>query len=430
MRTLRPRLFYGWTIVSTIFIIDVMSMGMGTLNFGLFVNPMGSALGINRSIFGWAQTARMVAGALSGLVMGRLVDRHGPRFLMAGAAVTVGLSLIALGKVTAWWHLLALFAVMGAAGMSGPGSLLTTVPLAKWFVRQRGRAMAIAASGIAIGAIFLLPFTQLLIRALGWRNAWMVLGAIGIGVIVPLSILFLRRQPEDMGLLPDGDPPAGMVSAAAARPQRVAQETSWTLGEALRTPTLWRLVLVFSMTSLSMGSMGVHRIPHFVDRGFDPQLVSYAISLDAGLAAVTTFAVSFILDRVPVRFIGAAAYCGVAGAVTLMIFAYSAPMMFAANGLWGFSMGVNLVLANFMWAQYFGRAFLGTIRGIVLPITLAFGAVGSPLAGYINDATGSYVPIWWATVAGLVSAATLLFFTPPPQRSVPTPQPAPVSAAP
>ena len=106
---------------------------------------------------------------------------------------------------------------MGLVGMSGPGALVTSVPVLKWFVRDRGRAIAFTSLGIPIGAVLFVPLTQILIDGVGWRMAWVVLAIIGVAVIVPLSAVFVRRQPEDMGLLPDGCPSPSVVGEGMTR---------------------------------------------------------------------------------------------------------------------------------------------------------------------------------------------------------------------
>ena len=112
--------------------------------------------------------------------------------------------MIGLSFIGQAWHLVVLFAVMGLVGMSGPGALVTSVPVLKWFVADRGKAIAFMSVGIPVGALLFVPLTQYLIDSVGWGRAWIILAVLGMGVIVPLAAIFVRRQPEDMGLRPDG----------------------------------------------------------------------------------------------------------------------------------------------------------------------------------------------------------------------------------
>jgi sugar phosphate permease len=183
---------------------SMLSMAMGGLSFGLFIKPMGDDLGLGRAWFGWAQTARQVTSAVSSPTVGQLIDRFGVRVLLPVASAVSALSLVGLAMLTEGWQMVALFGLMGLAGLTGGASLITSVPIAKWFVRQRGRAMAIATLGTPVGGVIFVPLTQVLIDTTGWRTAWLILAVAGAGLLIPLALIFLRRQPEDMGLLPDG----------------------------------------------------------------------------------------------------------------------------------------------------------------------------------------------------------------------------------
>ncbi len=417
----QPRFFYGWVIVAIMGASGAVSMAMGSLNFGLFIKPMGDELGIGRAAFGWAQTARQGAGALSSPIIGPLLDRFGSRAMLPFAALATGLAMIGLANMQYAWHLIVLFAVMGFVGMSGPGALITSVPVLKWFVRDRGRALAYMSLGIPVGALLFVPLTQILIDAVGWRMAWIILAIIGVTVIVPLGAIFLRRQPEDMGMIPDGGPPADYGSAdgtvAASTSARSAEsEVSWSLHDAVRTTTLWRLVIVFSAVQLASGTVALHRIAAFMDRGLDPTLVSFATAFDAVCAGAATFVFGMLVKRVPARFLGASGFLMLAAASVMTIWAYNVPIMALSMAVFGLGIGGMMFLQNFIWADYFGRECVGAIRGIVNPINLVVGGLGAPAAGYVRDITGSYDPAWWAGVALMTFGAILTIMTPPPRR--------------
>src|SRR5262249_11192183 len=137
----RARFFYGWVIVAVLAVTGALTMSMGALNFGLFIKPMGDELVAGRAIFGWAQSARQVMSALTAPFLGPLIDRFGARVMLAVAAVLCAGAMVGLGMVGAGWQIIVLFALVGVVGMNGPGALVTTVPITKWFVRLRGPAM-------------------------------------------------------------------------------------------------------------------------------------------------------------------------------------------------------------------------------------------------------------------------------------------------
>ena len=413
----RPRLFYGWVIVFVMATAGAVSMAMGSLNFGLFIVPMGNSLGIGRSWFGWAQTARQFSSSVTSPAVGWLLDRYGSRVMLPVAALVTGLAMIALAFMTDAWHLVLLYAAMGLVGMSGPGALVTSVPVLKWFVRERGRAIAYMGLGIPIGAIVFVPLTQIFIDAWGWETAWIVLACIGIGVIVPLAAIFVRRQPEDMGLLPDGDaaPPDDGNAGGAPVASAAALEYSWTAAQALRSPTFWSLVAVFSMVSLAVGTVAVHRIADFTDRGFDTTLISWATAFDAVCAGAATFAFGRLVSRVAARFLGAVGFGLLAIASVMTIYAQSDATMFGSMAIFGLGIGGMMFLQNFIWADYFGREYVGSIRGISMPINLIVGGIGAPIAGYAHEWTGTYTTMWWIGVGLMAASALLLLATAAPK---------------
>ena len=268
--------------------------------------------------------------------------------------------------------------------------------------------MAIATLGNPLGGVIFVPLTQILIDGAGWRAAWLILALGGTGIMIPLALLFLRRHPEDMGLLPDGAAPVRSGPRRAASAVAHDPEVSWTRHKVVRTATFWRLVFVFAVVLLGQSTVGVHRIPSFMDRGIDPTLVAYATALDAAAAGVSLFALGLVVDRFQVRYLGALSFAAVAVAIFLTLRAEAAPMMFASTATFGLGIGGSLLLQNYIWAAYYGRRNLGAIRGVVQPITLAFAGIGPPLAGYVRDITGSYDAVWWAgLVLVLVGAAAL-----------------------
>ena len=413
------RFFYGWVIVAVMAATGAVSMAMGSLNFGLFIKPMGDDLGIGRAAFGWAHTARQGAGALSSPVIGPLLDRIGSRVMLPVAALATGGAMIGLANMSVSWHLVVLFAIMGLVGMSGPGALVTSVPVLKWFVMDRGRALAFMSLGIPIGAMLFVPLTQLLIDEVGWRMAWIILATIGVAVIVPLAAIFVRRQPEDMGLLPDGDIAPDSADQDSNNTSRgTLGEVSWTVSEAVRTTTLWRLVIVFSMVSLATGTVALHRIADFMDKGFDPTLISFATAFDAVCAGAATFTFGMLVRHIPVRILGATGFMMLAVASVMTIYANNDTIMFTSMAVFGLGIGGMMFLQNFIWADYFGRESVGSIRGLVNPINLVVGGLGAPAAGYVRDIWGTYDPAWWAGVVLMVFAVILTLATPAPRKTV------------
>lgn len=411
------RIFYGWVIVATMFVVNFSTMATGTLNYGLFVLPMQRDLALSRATFGWMQTVRRLTTGLLSFAVGWMIDRYGPRAYIPVSAVLICGCLVLVSFSTHAWQLILFFGLIGASGLAAPNGIVTSVPVAKWFVRRRGRALALAGAGLGIGGIVFLPVTQWLIDAYGWRGTWRILSLLFLIMSVPAAALFLRRQPEDMGLQVDGDAPDGEAGAEGdgASNAAPAPEVMWTVGEAFRTGTMWKLMAVFALAGVAQGGASFHRIPYFVEKGYDPLTVSWSFAADAGGAAATSLVAGWLADRAPIRFLAAVSFSGFVVAILLMIHVSSVQTMFLSTIMFGCSVGVGMIVHSYIFAAYYGRAFLGTIRGIVMPINLLSAGLGAPLVGYLHDYSGSYLLAWW-TLLGIYGCTAALMLTALPPR--------------
>ncbi|MSQ62189.1 MAG: MFS transporter, partial [Dehalococcoidia bacterium] len=203
--TNRPRPFYGWAIVACAWIASFTTTTVNPLVFAFFIVPMSHSLDVSRGTLVWGFTIRQVAGGLSAPFLGRLVDRYGTRWIGAASGALVGGVLIGFAFVSNLWLIYGLFFLSGLTGFGTLGAnLLTIVPVTNWFVAKRGRAVSIASTGTMIGTAAMTLAAALLIDSVGWRGTWAIFGTAIIVAVLPSYLLFMRRRPEDMGLLPDG----------------------------------------------------------------------------------------------------------------------------------------------------------------------------------------------------------------------------------
>ena len=414
--TLRPpRVFYGWYVVGALFATNFAVHATGMFSFGVFLKPISEDLDVSRGAISWALTARLLASGVTSLLIGRLLDRHGARLLIPMAAALAGVAMLTLGLVEHFWQFFLLFTVVGLSGITAPGNLLTTVPVAKWFVHKRGRATSFASAGLGIGGTVFAPAHTVLIDSFGWRTAWVASGIILMIIVIPITLTFVRRTPEDMGLRPDGAAAAADAGSARARRPRPQDEATWTVRDALRTATLWKVLFVYMFLAFAVGGFMVHRIPFWEDRGFDRTLIAATFAFDAAVFFVAILTAGFLVERFSPRYVGAVAMTGqLTGVVVTILFDTTWALWLAAFAV-GAGAGTNAVVQVHIWPTYYGRAFIGAIRGIVLPTTLAGQALGAPFAGYIFDAFGTYMPAFWTSAALIITASLLLASAVPPR---------------
>lgn len=404
--------FYGWWIVLAVTLVITIGNGLANFTFGLFVVPMAADLGVSRGLIGWLPTARLAGNSGMSIVLGPLVDRHGARVLLALAGVITAAVLLAISRAPSYALVLVLFFVLGAFDFSTPGHVLTAVPVAKWFVRNRGRAIGYIGIGIAAGGISYSFLHQYLIDSVGWRDALAVSAVIIAVTVVPLSLLLLRRQPEDMGLEPDGAP-RGRTPGAPTW----SGEVQWTRAEAIRTSAFPKLVAAYLLANFAVSGFLVHRAGMWTDGGLSGAVIATAFALDSlafGFGAVGT---GYLIGRVPSRFIAAGAALLQAATIAVIVAWINAPVAILVAMLFGIGGGSAVTLQTVLWAEYYGRASLGSIRGIVFPATMIGFGLGPPAIGILYGATGqSYVLGFAISVGALIVSAFLLIWARRPQK--------------
>lgn len=423
----RPRFFYGWIIVVAAVAAGAFSSGAGVWGASVFVTPMGEEFGWSRSAFFGAFFIRsMLAGVLSPFI-GPLQDsRSGPRILMFASGITMGVSLIGLKWVDNLGMFYFLFGALGALSMIGGAEMLTVAIVPKWFVRRRGRAMAIASTGTAMGPLFFPFLVHGIISLVGWRDAWMILGFIILAVLVPLSFL-IRSRPEDIGLLPDGDTvpvfssdesnSATTVSRAEARPLPEAlSELSMTRSQAVRTPTFWLLIAAFFLAMLGMGGFHANWIPYFEDLGYSPSTGAWAATA-YGICSISIRLLWGILaDRYPIRYLMVAQSLITGISIIFFLNIVNVPTLILAGGFHGIALGGFFIMRPLMVANYFGREHLGAINGILRPFVTLSGALSPLLVAGMFDIYGSYKEAFLLIIVTWFAAAAVVFLAKPPRN--------------
>ncbi|MBI4197649.1 MAG: MFS transporter [Chloroflexi bacterium] len=413
----KPRFFFGWYIVAGTFFAHWLGAGIGVPTFGQFFKPMSQELGWSRSMTTLPLVARNVLSQLIGPIVGPLLDRFGPRYLMTFGAIIAGVGTMLMAQVNSIWQFFLFFAVIGAIGNAGLSNIVTNATLAKWFVRMRGRATGISASGINAGEAVMTPLVLVLIATIGWRGAWMVMGLLPWLIVAPTAFVWMRRAPEDMGLRPDGDPPEeeGAPRRAAVGGQRAAQEEhSWTPKAAFKTPALWMIIIATNLASLAVSGVVLHQIPYLTDKGLSNTVAAMSLTTYAIFAMPSKLLWGFLAERVHIRYLTAASMLGSAVGLLILIRATTPFEAILFGVVYGSTRGAWSVVTSLIWADYFGRHFLGTIRGFVAPFQLVSGVGGPLFASYVYDTTASYLLAFTIFVVTYLLGALLILFTKPP----------------
>jgi len=389
----------------------------GTSTLGAFIVPMSGDLGWSTTTITSAQAIGTLLGGLSALLAGRLVDEYGTRAILAAAGILMSLSLLVCASVQEPWQFFVGYGLTRLV-LQGIIQLATPTAVAQWFVRRRGRATGIVFAGSAIGVAISVPLAQHLIDTAGWRVAWAAFAALALVLLTPLAVLLLRRRPEDLGLLPDGaSQPAPELSSEPDKEAPAAHEPIWNLGAALRTRTFWLLLASGALSNYMVAGMTTYQIPLLVHNGVPAPTAALNVSVYAICWLLGGVVWGFVGERLTIRYALAVTYVAAAVAAMIILHATSAGPALAFALLFGLVIGGSSNLEAVVWADYYGRVALGSIRGFGRPILMGANALAPPTAAITIDALGSYDVAYWGFAVVALMAAVLVLAAPPPRRS-------------
>ena len=238
----QPRFFYGWYIVAVGILVNIAGTFAFSSTLSIFLKPITEELGVTRGAFSLIRTFEIGVAALIVPLLGSWIDRHGGRGVLVLGVLMEGAGLLLSSLVQSFWQFVVVRCSLVIAGEALLGSLVINVTIAQWFVRKRGRAMGIANLGTGVAKLGIPIAAASLFVLVGWRYTWAIFGIIAPLLVVAPALIFVRRQPEDLGLRPDGDPPqvvAPQLRESSAddkrkQPAQSSDETVWTRAEAMR----------------------------------------------------------------------------------------------------------------------------------------------------------------------------------------------------
>ncbi len=420
----KPKFFYGWYIVGVGFLSHLACAFHMSSTLSVFLKPLTEDLAVSRGLFSLLRSGEILIGAAMAPLVGPLVDRYGGRWLMAGGALVAGAGFVLLSQVNSYWQFLALRWTLITIGGVFMCHMVVSVTVSRWFVRRRGRAIAIASLGQGLSKVLIPIVTATLFAWIGWRGTWSIFGIITLVLIVIPALIFMRRSPEDMGLRPDGEA-AGEVNADATTADRgIAQthihadEVVWNWREVLRTHTFWIVCFIYGMANIGIAGLNLHVFAYVTDVGFSPWVGATVLSIIASTQLGSTLVWGFVSERMPIRYSSMLMFLIQAVGLALAIVSREVALLYLGFLLYGVGLGGGWVLQELVWANYFGRLSLGMVRGLGILVTHAFGAAGAPFFGYVHDATGSYDSSFIAFVIALALSALLSLAARAPRKKV------------
>jgi MFS family permease len=390
---MRLRFFYGWIVVAVTFVTMAIGVNARTA-FSLFFPPIVDEFGWERGVTAGAFSFGFVVSAVMSPLIGRMMDRFGPRAVMELGVALMASGLLLAPLTTQPWHLYLTIGVLVGAGSICLGYSGQSLFLPNWFNRRRGLAMGLAFAGVGIGSVTLLPWVQHMIEQTGWRTACTAMGILVLVVLAPINLL-LRKRPQDIGLEPDGD---AAPTASSAKPvsnivDPVWAGTDWTLRRALRTARFWWLALGYFGGLYIWYAVQVHQTKYLLDIGFSPSLAVWALGAVSLLGIPGQIALGHLSDRIGREWVWTASCIGFAICFAALIALAQVPalplvyLMVLAQGALGY--GLTSIMGAVVMEIFQGKHY-GSIFGTVMLAALGGGAAGPWVTGLLHDLSGSY----------------------------------------
>ena len=361
-----------------------MTLPGQTAGVSVFFDPITADLGVSRTLASIAYGTGTLAGILPAPLIGRWIDRRGPRLTATIIAGGLALACAFMAMVQSAMMLLVGFALLRGAAIGGL-SLVSQHVVNLWFVRRRGIAAAAASLGLAAGAVIFPKLIDGLISLYGWRGAYLALAGLVALTILPVAAALFRDRPEKFGLSTD----AGLPPDTDKR----AEEPSFTREQALRTGVFWLLCAAGFLTNAIGTALLLNHFSIMQTAGIARSDALLLLSLLAGVQAIATLGTGFLVDRFEPRRLVPLAMAMLAAASALPAFgngiAVSSLYALCLGGAYGSQQAISAA----GYAQYFGRDHLGAIRGASFVFGIAGAAIGPlPFAASL-DWTGSYAAV-------------------------------------
>ncbi len=392
-RLQRLPFFFGWVIVAIAFVTMAVSVTARTA-FSLLMPPLIQEFGWDRGLAAGAFSFGFLVSAVLGPIVGRAVDRHGPRPVVLSGVVLLGSGLLGATLISSPVGLYLTLGTLVGAGVNCMGYTVQSLDLPNWFSRRRGMAIGIAFSGAGVGALVLLPWLQAMIQTEGWRAACWTMGIMALLVLGPIN-LFIWRRPSDLGLFADGD--RSGAGGDGRRRLRIVNPawaaTEWTLPRALRTRPFWWLCLGYFGALYAWYAIQVHQTKYLTEIGFGSMEAAWALGLVSIVGIPGQIVGGALSDRIGREWIWSLSNLGFALCYALLIAMETAPthtllyLMILSQGLLGYAM--TAVMGPIV-AEIFEGPHFGAIFGVITVAMVGGGAVGPWAAGMMHDLTGSY----------------------------------------
>lgn len=368
--------------------------------FSVLFGPISSEFGWERAELALAYSLFSLTSTLAMPAIGRFVDSLGARPVIIVCATMFAITAFCLRFATQLWHFYALFIVLGLFS-GGTSTLPYFKVLVAAFSGRRGTALGVANSGTAAGT-FLFPLIAFQLNdALGWRDAYLVMG-LGVG-LVTAAVMLLGLRDRFITVASQGTMQSLEPSAQVA-----PEANDMSLPQAARTPVFWLVGVSFFMATTALVGYLIHVVPLLTDRGMPAASAAVAASTFGAAQVLGRVCTGFLLDRFPSGRVMAALWSLAALSFALLWSGTTGFPLYLCTALLGLAFGGEGDVLAYVVGRLYGARSFGRIYSVLLMINLLGGVVGPYLFGAAFDAAGSYTVILGSAALCMVIAAVMV----------------------
>ncbi len=403
----------------------MMAAGVSQLYMGSILPTIVADTGWQHSVITGALAVGTILGGIIAPFIGAVADRHGPRgpITVGALLLALGFLVMGLGQSLVVFYLGYCLARMAAQGALG-ASVVRTIPV-NWFRQKRGRAMGLVMMAVPIGAASSAMIGQWALQSgHSWRQVAMGMAVLAIMLVALPALLFVRKNPQSMGLQLDGaslDEPTSSTGGDKAQDTDTiaADDAPWNLRLALKTSSL-KLLIVASMLAITAnGAVIFYHVTYLVSKGIPQVSAVTTVSVLAIFGALANLVWGLLSERYSERMLAISSQLGAAVLIQGMLWVDT----FTAALLLAMALGIVVrgesSMTSLLLASYFGRTAYGRIAGFMTSFQLFGLGVGPLLASMIYDTSHSYTLVYVAIGCTYATAALLFFLARPPKPPQP-----------
>ena len=387
--TSRSRLHYSFYIILSSFAILFFNSG-ARFSIGVIFKPVIAEFGWSRSAISMAFFLHMIVFALSLILVGRLYDRYGPKWIIIISTFFLSGGCFLISLIHSLWQFFICYGIIAAIGLGGTSATLISVITSKWFEKNRGFAVSLALSGNCLGQFALIPLFSIFIQQYSWRALYFFLGLIMLILNITLALLVIRGDPEAIGLKPFGYENAKDIEKKKGQSSLNQNLQDLDLREAMRSYSFW--LFLFTMFVCGSGDFLVttHLVALVTDYNISAVTAAnmlgwYGLMSLAGIL-IAGPASDVVGNKIPIALTFVIRFF-----LFFLILRYQSLLSFYIFALaFGFTSLITSPLTPTLLGRLYGLSHIGLLTGFIITIHHLAGGFWAYLGGLIFDKTGSY----------------------------------------